>query len=99
MSNLPTSSRLLLVLLRIAIGWHLLYEGMVKWESLSTPSPWSSRVYLENAEGPLADYFHALADTLPQDVFDEEVIVERWRAHLGRFAEYHQLDQDQRTIA
>jgi len=46
-----------LVLLRILIGWHLLYEGIVK---LIDPH-WSAKDFLQNAQGPLSDFFQQLA--------------------------------------
>ena len=46
------------VLLRVAIGWHLLYEGLVK---LVTPD-WTAAGYLRSADGFLADYFHQIVD-------------------------------------
>jgi thiosulfate dehydrogenase [quinone] large subunit len=48
-----------LVTLRLAIGWHLLSEGMGKFHSLT----WSSVGYLKMATGPLADHFHRMADS------------------------------------
>lgn len=63
------TTRVLLVLLRLAIGWHLLIEGIVKVQSVQQgPSlshrPWTSRAYLANATGPFADSFRALANDL-----------------------------------
>ena len=46
-----------LVLLRVLIGWHLLYEGIVKVMDAS----WSSGDFLANAQGPIAGFFHHLA--------------------------------------
>ena len=46
-----------LVILRVAIGWHLLYEGMVK---LLNPN-WSSIGYLMDSKGVFAGLFHAMA--------------------------------------
>ncbi len=46
-----------LTLLRIAIGWHFLYEGLAK---LIDPS-WSSAAYLRGANGFLAGWFHGMA--------------------------------------
>lgn len=48
---------LALVILRIAIGWHLLYEGIIK---LLTPD-WSAASYLELSRWLFADFFHAIA--------------------------------------
>ena len=41
-----------LVLLQLAIGWHLLYEGY--WKINENPPPWSAQGYLQHATGPFA---------------------------------------------
>lgn len=46
-----------LLLLRLAVGWHFLYEGVSK---LINPK-WTSYGYLMDAKGIFADLFHALA--------------------------------------
>jgi thiosulfate dehydrogenase [quinone] large subunit len=46
-----------LVVLRVAIGWHFLYEGIIK---LMNPN-WSSIGYLLDSKGFLAFFFHSLA--------------------------------------
>ena len=48
----------LLVTLRVLIGWHFLYEGLVK---LANPS-WSSVLYLLDSEGFMAGFFQHLAN-------------------------------------
>ena len=55
--TLSRSALVALTLLRVAIGWHLLYEGVTK---LSTTS-WSAAAYLKQARGPLAAVFRSLA--------------------------------------
>lgn len=47
----------LLVTLRVAIGWHFLYEGLIK---LITPG-WSSIGYLMNSSWVFSGMFHAIA--------------------------------------
>lgn len=47
-----------LTLLRIAVGWHFAYEGVVK---VLDPG-WSAAGYLESATGPAAELFHRLAE-------------------------------------
>jgi uncharacterized membrane protein YphA (DoxX/SURF4 family) len=60
-------TRFFLILLRLAIGWHFFVEGMEKIQSVdltgptTTNRPWSSAVYLREASGPAAKYFHRLA--------------------------------------
>lgn len=46
-----------LVLLRVLIGWHFLYEGLVKL----TASSWTASGYLNSAKGFLAPFFKSLA--------------------------------------
>jgi thiosulfate dehydrogenase [quinone] large subunit len=47
----------ILVLLRVLIGWHFLYEGLVK---VVNPD-WSSIGYLMDSKWILAGFFHSLA--------------------------------------
>ncbi len=53
---------IVLTMLRVFIGWHLLYEGLTK---LFSPD-WSASGYLQSATGPLAAMYQSLAanDTL-----------------------------------
>jgi thiosulfate dehydrogenase [quinone] large subunit len=46
-----------ITVLRVAVGWHFLYEGIAK---LTAPS-WSAAGYLKQARGPFADLFKGLA--------------------------------------
>lgn len=46
-SNLNTSQRRAIILLRIFIGWHFLYEGVIK---LFNPN-WTAKYYLLSSEG------------------------------------------------
>lgn len=51
------STRFFLVMLQLAIGWHLAYEGYWKYQEKT----WSSKGYLRNATGPLAPGIRWLA--------------------------------------
>jgi thiosulfate dehydrogenase [quinone] large subunit len=46
-----------IVVMRVLIGWHFLYEGIAK---LSAPS-WSASGFLLQSRGPFADLFRGLA--------------------------------------
>ncbi len=46
-----------LLVLRLLIGWHFLYEGMVK----VIDPVWSAAGFLNNAQGPFAKLFKSLA--------------------------------------
>jgi uncharacterized membrane protein YphA (DoxX/SURF4 family) len=48
-----------ITLLRIAIGWHLLYEGFSK----VMIDNWSSQSFLVNTTGPLSGFFHWLTSS------------------------------------
>ena len=47
-----------LTFLRVLIGWHFLYEGLVKLFSLPA---WSAESYLNGSVGPFASVFKAIA--------------------------------------
>jgi len=47
----------IITFIRIAVGWHFLYEGLTKLVSAS----WSSESYLNNTYGTLAGFYHWLA--------------------------------------
>lgn len=49
-----------LVLLRVAIGWHFLFEGFTK----VTDSAWSAQAYLLDSQGLFADFFNKIATNL-----------------------------------
>lgn len=53
-----------LVVMRVLIGWHFLYEGVAKM----LKKDWSAAGYLKVAKGPLAGMFHSMANN--QDVLD-----------------------------
>lgn len=57
--NFAFLQSIILVLLRIAIGWHFLYEGVAK---LYSPS-WSSYNFLSVSRWIFADFFHWIAET------------------------------------
>jgi thiosulfate dehydrogenase [quinone] large subunit len=56
-TNLTRAQLWAIVLLRVLIGWHFLYEGIAK---LSLPS-WSASGFLTQSRGPFASFFHGLA--------------------------------------
>lgn len=58
MNNKTKTQLFWLVMLRLAIGWHFLYEGLVK---LSNPN-WTSFGYLMDSKGLFEGMFHAMAE-------------------------------------
>jgi thiosulfate dehydrogenase [quinone] large subunit len=55
--KLSSGPMVAITVLRIAVGWHFLYEGIAK---LTSPS-WSAAGYLKQARGPFAGLFKWLA--------------------------------------
>jgi len=91
-------SRLLLVVLRVAIGWHLFYEGAWKIHTQATAEPWTARGYLITAQGPLREKFRELVeDPYEFDKLDFQKMHDRWTAWAGKFAEHYQLNDEQKT--
>src|SRR5438034_11678049 len=83
-----SGTRFFLVLLRLAIGWHFLIEGIDK---VKNPS-WTSEAYLREAIGPLAPQFRALAgdtlkDRLAVDAGGQfpEALGRDWDSYLDAF--------------
>ena len=91
---------LILVLLRISIGWQLLYEGLWKLDTLSTTTPWSASGYLTNAKGPLRNTFRHLdgpfrlipgvaSDPDDLDWLDPAWVAKRWDSWQRRFLAHY----------
>jgi len=56
-TNLTRPQVWAIVLLRVLIGWHFLYEGIAK---LSAPA-WSASGFLIQSRGPFSGFFHSVA--------------------------------------
>jgi thiosulfate dehydrogenase [quinone] large subunit len=55
--NLTRVQTVAIVVLRVLIGWHFLYEGLAK---LTSPN-WSAAGFLSQSRGPLSAFFKSLA--------------------------------------
>jgi uncharacterized membrane protein YphA (DoxX/SURF4 family) len=97
-------TRFFLVLLRLVIGWHFLFEGL---EKLGSPS-WSSEVYLRESSGPLAGLFQRMAgdpviDRVTPPPGDPAqvppALAKEWQAWFNQFADHYQFDARQRELA
>ncbi|MEO1996958.1 MAG: hypothetical protein ABGZ17_16955, partial [Planctomycetaceae bacterium] len=91
---------LILVLLRISVGWQMLYEGLWKLDTLATTRPWSASGYLRNAKGPLRNTFRHLdgpfrlvpgPTTDPDDLdwLDPVWLARRWDNWQQRFLAHY----------
>lgn len=97
-----TPARLLLVGLRLAIGWHFYVEGM---EKLHTPG-WSSEPYLREAVGPFAGEFQRLAGdrlrdklTAARDQGLPAALDNEWQAYFDAFVRHYRLTPPQTARA
>src|SRR5262249_86853 len=98
----------LLVCLRLAIGWHFLVEGLDKVNADS----WSSEPYLRESSGPLANQFrHIAGDPIAEKLTplplrpDEDstktpyykrfppALDREWNAYFERFAAHYRLGE------
>jgi uncharacterized membrane protein YphA (DoxX/SURF4 family) len=99
-----------LVLLRLAIGWHFLFEGIDKLNH----KDWSSAAYLRESGGPLAGEFRELAgdpvlqhcelkplpnvtDTanVPPNQQLPPVLEKEWDGWFARFTAYYKLEGEE----
>ncbi len=94
--RLSIISCFLLVVLRMSIGWQLLYEGLWKIESLKTANPWTAEGYLKNAQGPFRDKFRELTGD-PNDLnwLDADKVASRWDDWRNRFVSHYGLSDEQ----
>jgi uncharacterized membrane protein YphA (DoxX/SURF4 family) len=85
-----------MIMLRIAIGWHLLYEGYSKISStLDGKKPFSAEMYLRQSTGPLRFYFRGLVDDFHGIGQLEASKVENvWDSYLREQVQTHRLSVD-----
>ncbi len=99
----------LLVLLRVTIGWHFLYEGVWK---IANADKFSAEPFLTQAKGPFAPLFYAMIpdidgrqrlqitkDETGKAVVQAPVYARAWEKAVNRFAAYYRLDDQQRKKA
>jgi uncharacterized membrane protein YphA (DoxX/SURF4 family) len=91
-------TRYFLVLLRLAIGWHFLVEGLDK---LNSPS-WTSEAYLREATGPLAPLFRDLAGdelmarlTIGPDGELPKPLADGWAGYFDAFTTHYAVEGEQ----
>lgn len=88
----------LIVLLRLSIGWQFLYEGLWKFHTLGTPTPWTAEGYLRNAQGPFRNYFRSMTgDPNDLDWLDKDKVAAKWDDWVNRFAGHYQCDEKQQA--
>jgi uncharacterized membrane protein YphA (DoxX/SURF4 family) len=92
----------LLILLRIAIGWHFLNEGVekIKMSQMGGAKPFSAEGYLRNATGPLAPYYRGIVpDVNGLAKLDPERLKAGWADDVHKIARHYRFDTDQEAAA
>jgi uncharacterized membrane protein YphA (DoxX/SURF4 family) len=90
-----------LILLRIAIGWHFLYEGCTKVEdTLTGKNPFSAEMYVRSATGPFVSYFRGmLPDVNSLAMLDAARLKAKWTDDVAVIERYFSFTQGQRDQA
>jgi uncharacterized membrane protein YphA (DoxX/SURF4 family) len=90
---------LCIILLRIAIGWHFLYEGFEKaMSNLTGKEPFSAEIYLRNANGPFAPYFRGMMpDPNGLERLDPDKLKSAWKDEVARVADHYAFTSEQRS--
>src|SRR5271156_887042 len=90
-----------IILLRIAIGWHFLYEGCEKARGTwSGKEPVSAEIYLRNATRPLGTFFRGmLPDVESRALLDLVKLKDRWKDDVSWIGDSYQFPNDQRDGA
>ncbi|MBD3672445.1 MAG: DoxX family protein [Planctomycetaceae bacterium] len=94
--RIPTIAILLIVLLRLSIGWQFLYEGLWKLDSMSTTTPWTAAGFLNNAQGPFREQFRQMTgDPNELNWVDYEKMEAKWNGWAERFKRHYGLNEKQ----
>ena len=94
--RIPFLAVLLIVLLRLSIGWQFLYEGLWKLESQSTTTPWTASGYLSNAQGPFRDQYRDMTgDPDELNWLNYEFMNKKWDRWSARFKSHYKVSDAQ----
>ncbi len=94
--RITLGAAILLVVLRISIGWQLMYEGLWKIKTLRSPTPWTSAGYLKNSQGPLRGVFRSMTgDPDGLQLVDYDTVATSWNDWYGRLNAHYQLSEGQ----
>lgn len=90
---------ILIVAVRLCIGWQFVYEGLWKLDSQKTTKPWTAAGYLKNARGPFRQHYRDMTGD-PDDLswLDYKQVAQRWDDWYNRFQRHHpDLTKDQKN--
>ncbi|MCA8992246.1 MAG: hypothetical protein KDA88_09725 [Planctomycetaceae bacterium] len=96
--RIPVIAIVLIIALRLSIGWQFLYEGLWKLDSLSGPDPWTAEGYLRNAQGPFRETFRNMTgDPDGLKLLDYGNVSTDWNNWRDRFIAHYGLDENQQA--
>ena len=85
-----------LVLLRIAVGWHFLHEGITKADQPN----FTAEPYLRQAKGPLANWYRNLIpDAYGERRLDIEAMREHWQSQVEAATKHFHYEKRQQEAA
>lgn len=88
---------LMLVLLRVAIGWHFYTEGIAKFRPAGS---WSAAPFFANASGPLANEYRRIVwDYDGRMRLDRDKMVLEWAKYRDRVIEHFGFGEEQARLA
>jgi len=94
--RITLGAAVLLVVLRLSIGWQLMYEGLWKIKTLKSPTPWTSAGFLKNSQGPLRGVFRNMTgDPDGLALADYDTVATSWNDWYGRFNAQYLLSEGQ----
>lgn len=95
-----------MVLLRMAIGWHLCYEGLTKIDPgfydmgkqrLTESKAWSAEGYLRNANSPFEKFFKGIVDDIDgYGRYDVPTMTAKWKRTAGLAATHFNFTESQK---
>jgi uncharacterized membrane protein YphA (DoxX/SURF4 family) len=91
-----------LILLRLIIGWHFLFEGLHKIHSLYSPRPFSSEIYFRESSGPLGKFMKGFLQDPDAELvakLDEKSITNDWNTTVKDFSTAYQFTPEQTKSA
>ena len=96
--RIAVSACVLLVTLRLFIGWQFLYEGVWKLETQSSTRPWTAAGFLKSAQGPLRGAFRAMnGDPDDMNWLSAQWVEGHWDQWAAHFTQFYNLSDGQRA--
>lgn len=91
-----TATIVMLVVLRLAVGWHFLYAGLEKL----TSSSFTADGFLSQAKGPFAEFYHGrVHDWEGRERLNPDFQAHRMADYADRFEQHYHLSGDQAAEA